>query len=95
MFFPILIFARRPTYLCAENIQHGLTKAFSILRQMEEFIGLAKAHGVRLVPQMLDAVSKALLPKAFLGVMVGLGMLRSSSSLRIRSILQRLGAFVG
>ena len=45
--FPIFGLARRPANMGAENIQRCLAKILGFLRQMEEFVGPAQAHGIR------------------------------------------------
>ena len=75
MRFPILAFARYPADVAAEDVEHGSAELFCITRQVEEFVGTAQAHGVRLMPQVLNGIFQAFLPLPLLGVPVGFCLL--------------------
>ena len=98
---PVFRFPRRPADMGAEDVQHRLAQVFGILRQMEELVGSAQAHGIRSVAQMLDGVLQPLLPPPVLRALVGFrlrrcrpGLRLRRPSLRLRRILQRHGALV-
>ena len=54
--FSIFSFTRCPADMGAENVHDGLAQIFIVLHQMEEFVGTAQAHRVRVVPQVFDGI---------------------------------------
>ena len=71
----------------AENVQHGLTQASGVFRQVEELVSATHAHGVPVMPQMLNSVFQSFLSLPLLGVLRGFGLLP-------RGVFHCLGALV-
>ena len=94
--FPIFGFARRSADMGAENIQRCLTKTLGILRQMEEFVGPAQAHGIRPMSQSARwRFSGAPAAVPFSAFSLALACSVVALGLRVRRVLHRLSPDVG